>query len=775
MLAARPRAKVRTDSCFAKRRFSHLWPIVVLPLILTGCSLLPSWKDLSTLGGLLSSEPNPHDLTEVRSANYTAPTPAAPVVEQRLRLSDAITDSLRLDLSSERQSLLVTARRDHIAPLDSKTLAALEKDAGYPTIASFFPTSSTAITPDAETSNAAEDRAFDTAQSAWNGVDFALAYATLRSGLSRDMLANALRRRAISNVVQQVQMVYWHAAAAVDVDGALAKNARDIQETLSTVRSKLVKAGQPGRNLVKLERRLLADLLTVSREKKQVQKARRQLANLANVPANGLKVESPSVDTLKQPEIGIARPELYRLAWEAQPELHHILDTLPPVTPLQAPLADGVKSALDVLRQYQPASDDVTAQRDAVKRAFAARVELALYQYDIAQRLYQKAMFDQLLDKTVSASTQTAGASDLARKVSKLNASVTAIGDALRIYDAYADVRAAYARLQDATGLTALPSDFPVGNAFAVTQQITLHERNASRSLALLAASLGRMPSRDGQQELQTKLGANAVFIDLGTYVDEARARTHWSHLYANYPDVLKKAKPEIRQVQTPKKGVQLLIRAPFGNNICLSLVSHGEYCLPYLGAQPPKPAVHVAAAQPTPPPPSEAMRAPKLTSIARTKASHALVPAAAVSKDMVQLGAFRRQRDADTAWHELQRRFPAELAGKTPRFTPVTLANGARLIRLRVAAADDETLCSTLQADGTACMAVARGHARPAQPNPASTPAPRPRPDAAPPAEPTANAVAVRGPHGSMRLVRPNDLCAAFAVRNLPCQLAPP
>src|SRR5487761_1562389 len=109
MLAIWPPAKARTALCVTGKRCCRTWPIVFLALALAGCAL-PSWNDIKTLGGLLSSKPNPHDLTEVSSANYVAPTPAAQVSTQPIQLSDAIADALPLDLSSQQHSLLTILR-----------------------------------------------------------------------------------------------------------------------------------------------------------------------------------------------------------------------------------------------------------------------------------------------------------------------------------------------------------------------------------------------------------------------------------------------------------------------------------------------------------------------------------------------------------------------------------------------------------------------------------------------------------------------------------------
>lgn len=766
MLAIWPPAKARTALRVTGKRYCRTWPIVFLALALAGCAL-PNWNDIKTLGGLLSSKPNPHDLTQVSSANYVAPTPAAQVSAQPIQLSDTIADALPLDLSAQQQSLLAMLRRDKLHPLDANSLAVLGKDAGYPTVTALLPGAKT-DTPNADARD--DDRAFASAQAAWNETDFALAYATLRSGVSSDVLTNALRRRAMSNVIQQAQLLYWRAAASNELDAILAKTTKNIENALGEVKKQKVRSARPDRAMVELERRLLGDLLAVSREKSQLQNFRGQLAGLANLPADGLKLARTDIDQLHAPTIDLGRPEIYRLAWEAQPELHDVLNSMPAVTPLPAPISYGRQSAVNLLRLYQPnvpatSGNGGTAQRDAMKNVFAARIELALYQYNIALQIFQKALFQQEVDNAVGTPALPSDAGDLARQVATLDTAVASAADKLRIYTSYADLRAAYARLQDTTGLTALPADFPVGDTVAVTQQFALHERDASQSLAHLAAALGRLAPA-APKNLAT---ANTSYIDLGTYLDAADARARWDSLYASYSDVLKEVEPQIRAAEAPKSGAQLLARAPLGSNVCEALVTHGEYCLPYLAR----------SAMPAPIP------APRAMAPAPLVAPTALQPPAPVaatrtSQEVVQLGAFRSEASAGQAWRELQRRYPSQLAGRAPRFEAVNSGEGS-LIRLRTVVANGGALCASLRAAGNPCLVVSNERIASAATN---TPAPlvrrsRAAPVAAPPrpapARARAPAVAVQGPNGSMRLVQPSNLCAAFAARNIPCQVSPP
>jgi cell division protein FtsN len=114
-----------------------------------------------------------------------------------------------------------------------------------------------------------------------------------------------------------------------------------------------------------------------------------------------------------------------------------------------------------------------------------------------------------------------------------------------------------------------------------------------------------------------------------------------------------------------------------------------------------PKPAKPAAAA----PVPAGATGAPR-----QLAAAQAPVSAPAASGGFVlQIGAYKSQADADTAWKTYKGRHAALLSGYSNNVQQVDLGEKGTWYRLRIGGLSDRevatALCDRLKADGGACM----------------------------------------------------------------------
>ena len=79
-----------------------------------------------------------------------------------------------------------------------------------------------------------------------------------------------------------------------------------------------------------------------------------------------------------------------------------------------------------------------------------------------------------------------------------------------------------------------------------------------------------------------------------------------------------------------------------------------------------------------------------------------------------MQLGAFKSGSDAaNRRWALLQKKYPGELAGLSPKVSPGKSSNGT-LYRLQVANLSEKrasSICKTLKAHSQACVLLHPGH----------------------------------------------------------------
>lgn len=137
----------------------------------------------------------------------------------------------------------------------------------------------------------------------------------------------------------------------------------------------------------------------------------------------------------------------------------------------------------------------------------------------------------------------------------------------------------------------------------------------------------------------------------------------------------------------------------------------------PKPAAAPPKTVASLIQQSQTPPPP--AMKpavtngAPPATSAPRTLTPAAPAPVAATpaaaGSYVLQIGAFKSQAEADTAWRAYRGKHAALLTGYSPDIRQVDLGEKGTWYRLRIAGFNDRevasALCDRLKADGGGCF----------------------------------------------------------------------
>ena len=122
---------------------------------------------------------------------------------------------------------------------------------------------------------------------------------------------------------------------------------------------------------------------------------------------------------------------------------------------------------------------------------------------------------------------------------------------------------------------------------------------------------------------------------------------------------------------------------------------AEGEASAP---AAAPAPAVAATAAKPK----------SSTTSKAATQSGTAAATAKSGTKHYAQLGAYSSKAGAESAWHLLSARFPAQLKALQPHYATASGANAKPVVRLQVSLSSAQRahdLCTELKKQSQACI----------------------------------------------------------------------
>jgi len=165
---------------------------------------------------------------------------------------------------------------------------------------------------------------------------------------------------------------------------------------------------------------------------------------------------------------------------------------------------------------------------------------------------------------------------------------------------------------------------------------------------------------------------------------------------------------PEAKPAAPPPKAAAAEVKTPPPAKTVAALIQQANSEPAKLAVKPPAPKPVAAAPAAPPAALGPATGAPRPL-IASASAPAPAKPAAATGGIVLQIGAYKSQADAATAWKTYQAKHAALLAGYSDNVQQVDLGEKGTWYRLRVGGfADREVataLCDRLKADGGACI----------------------------------------------------------------------
>lgn len=323
----------------------------------------------------------------------------------------------------------------------------------------------------------------------WNLLDFGASYYTAQQNADRLLVAGERRRKAMHTLVQNVRTAYWRALAAQRLAQPVRAAIAEAESALTDSRAiAAARVRAPGETL-RYQRNLLENLRLLEGLERELSSARIELAGLIGVPAaTRLELVEPQGDTMAPLTTPIEQLEATALARNADLKESSyaariaVAETRKSLLRLLPGISFDVTARHDtdkylVNQQWQDAGVRVSfnlfnllaapsqiraaelgtqvaaAQRMALQMTVLTQVHLAWHGYDDALKQYRRAVSLSEVDDELARIATGQEASQLAGRLERISASVSAILSTTKRYQAMARVQESASRLQALLGL----------------------------------------------------------------------------------------------------------------------------------------------------------------------------------------------------------------------------------------------------------------------------------------------------------------------------------
>lgn len=323
----------------------------------------------------------------------------------------------------------------------------------------------------------------------WNLLDFGASYYTAKQNADRLLIAQERRRKAMHILIQNVRTAYWRAQAAEKLSDRITLSIEHAESALKDaerVSSERIKS--PAESL-RYQRNLLENLRLLENVQRELASARIELAGLiginpnTRIPLAEASMEQPiSLDlpVERMEEIALThnadlREQYYNARIAAADTRKALLKLLPGLSFDYGFKHDDDKYLIN--QQWRDAGLRVSfnlfnllsgpsqmkaaemsvkvaeARRMALQMTLLTQVHLARFQYDDAQRQYQRAAALHEVDSQLAQLTENQARSQMASQLDSISANVTAILSTMRRYQAMAKVHEAASKVQATLGM----------------------------------------------------------------------------------------------------------------------------------------------------------------------------------------------------------------------------------------------------------------------------------------------------------------------------------
>jgi len=270
-------------------------------------------------------QPLPEEAARQRLSDMAALFDSQESIRAPLTLADAMARAVKYNVDA-RVALMneALARRDlDLASVD--LLPTLAASAGYSDRSNddalsmeSVETGSQSLEPSTFTER---DIAEANAELVWNALDFGVSYVTARQHTDQVLIAEQRRRKALQNIIQDVNFAYWRALAAQELGPRLAALLKDIRRQLDSNRAAREAGDVDPREAARERDKLLTAMWDLNRLRSELELARSELARLMNVAPGTRFTLAPTEAERELPRVARAPGELEEMALVQRPEL----------------------------------------------------------------------------------------------------------------------------------------------------------------------------------------------------------------------------------------------------------------------------------------------------------------------------------------------------------------------------------------------------------------------------------------------------------------------
>lgn len=446
-------------------------------------------------------------------------------IDGPLTLSDAIARAVKYNVDARVELMSqALARRDlDLSSVD--LLPSLVATAGYSKRSNVNAFSSESIVSGRQSlepsTSQEKERLEADATLVWNVLDFGVSYATAHQRADEVLVAEERRRKALQNIVQDVNFAYWQALAAQrlspEIDALLVDIDDQLQETRDAVSSGAMDPIRGTRD----QDTLLTARRDLGRLRHELELARSDLVRLMNVaPGTDFKL-APTEEERKVPEVARAAEDVEETALTQRPELREedyrrridaldvrkaMLRMLPGVEVKAGVSYDsndflvnnewsfaGVRVVWNLFNLFSGpaarAEAESRVRRDDMRRMALSmavlaqlhvayeRLRVARARYDITSRL---ADVNERISKQYGARMAAQAGDAMADLAARTRAAITA----LQSEQAFAELQNAVGRIQNSIGMDPMPAAVQSRDVQGLSEAIAQHQRALDDYLA---------------------------------------------------------------------------------------------------------------------------------------------------------------------------------------------------------------------------------------------------------------------------------------------------
>jgi outer membrane protein TolC len=451
-----------------------------------------------TLGGCASLKPQPlsaHDITSVSAADRQQAQRDVEPLKGALSLDEAIARAIKYNLDRRTRLMEEAIAQGTLDVGKYDMLPKLVASAGYRDRNNELITrSKDSVTglPSLSNPYISSDRAATTSDLSftWSLLDFGQSYYASRQNADRVLIAGEQRRKALHNLIQDVEIAFWRTASAQQLHDQVVATTRAAEEALADSRKAEAERLRSPLDALRYQRQLLDSLRLLEAVEQDLSTARIELAALVNLPlSQDFKVAEPSgtvsaawqnVPVDKLEALAIAnnadlRTSFYK-ARIAQEETRRVLLKMFPGLSFSystnhsndsylinqhwneaaAQISFNLLGMLSAPQQMRLAKAGVALadqQRITTQMAVLTQVHVARLQYGNALRQFERADAIWKVDDDIAKQVANREQAHTLTRLDSVAAQTAAILSELRRYEALAQAQAAAGKLQATLGL----------------------------------------------------------------------------------------------------------------------------------------------------------------------------------------------------------------------------------------------------------------------------------------------------------------------------------